>query len=139
MGQPWIASEVGHVSSTDCRAKNAHVVTAINLPGLAEGEIAAVIEPNGAGKSTLFNLITGHLLPTAGSVFVDGRDVTGVAPYKICGMGLGRRSSAPISFQNSPCSKTCGPHSSPIAARDRTSGLAPTGSVAAKPRRCSPR
>ena len=57
---------------------------------VAEGEIAAVIGPNGAGKSTLFNLITGHLRPTAGSVFVDGRDVTGVAPYKICGMGLGR-------------------------------------------------
>ena len=57
---------------------------------VAEGEIAAVIGPNGAGKSTLFNLITGHLRPSAGSVFVDGRDVTGVAPHKICGMGLGR-------------------------------------------------
>jgi branched-chain amino acid transport system ATP-binding protein len=57
---------------------------------VAEGEIAAVIGPNGAGKSTLFSLITGHLRPTAGRVFVNGRDVTGVAPYKICGMGLGR-------------------------------------------------
>jgi len=57
---------------------------------VAEGEIAAVIGPNGAGKSTLFSLITGHLRPTAGSVFVNGRDITGVAPYKICGMGLGR-------------------------------------------------
>jgi len=57
---------------------------------VAEGEIAAVIGPNGAGKSTLFNLITGHLRPTAGSVFVNGRDVTGVAPHRICGMGLGR-------------------------------------------------
>ena len=57
---------------------------------VAEGEIAAVIGPNGAGKSTLFNLMTGHLQPTAGRVLVNGRDVTGVAPYKICGMGLGR-------------------------------------------------
>ena len=57
---------------------------------VAEGEIAAVIGPNGAGKSTLFNLITGHLQPTAGRVLVNGRDVTGVAPHKICGMGLGR-------------------------------------------------
>jgi branched-chain amino acid transport system ATP-binding protein len=57
---------------------------------VAEGEIAAVIGPNGAGKSTLFSLITGHLRPTAGSVFVNGRDITGVAPHKICGMGLGR-------------------------------------------------
>jgi branched-chain amino acid transport system ATP-binding protein len=57
---------------------------------VAEGEIAAVIGPNGAGKSTLFNLMTGHLQPTSGRVFVNGRDVTGVAPHKICGMGLGR-------------------------------------------------
>ena len=57
---------------------------------VAEGEIAAVIGPNGAGKSTLFNLITGHLQPTAGTVLVNGRDVTGVAPHRICGMGIGR-------------------------------------------------
>ena len=54
------------------------------------GEIVCIIGPNGAGKSTLFNLITGHLRPTAGRVLVNGRDVTGVAPHKICGMGLGR-------------------------------------------------
>ena len=57
---------------------------------VAEGEIAAVIGPNGAGKSTLFNLITGHLQPTAGRVIVDGRDITGVAPHKLCSMGMGR-------------------------------------------------
>jgi branched-chain amino acid transport system ATP-binding protein len=53
-------------------------------------EIAAVIGPNGAGKSTLFNLITGHLQPDTGRVMLDGRDITGVAPHKICGIGLGR-------------------------------------------------
>jgi branched-chain amino acid transport system ATP-binding protein len=55
-----------------------------------EGQIAAVIGPNGAGKSTLFNLITGHLQPTAGQVFLDGSDITGVPPHRICGMGVGR-------------------------------------------------
>jgi branched-chain amino acid transport system ATP-binding protein len=64
-------------------------VSGVDL-AVAEGEIAAVIGPNGAGKSTLFNLITGHLRPTAGRVSVDGRDITGMAPYRICGMGLGR-------------------------------------------------
>ena len=55
-----------------------------------EGQIAAVIGPNGAGKSTLFNLITGHLRPTGGQVLLDGRDITGVSPHRICSMGMGR-------------------------------------------------
>jgi branched-chain amino acid transport system ATP-binding protein len=53
-------------------------------------EIAAVIGPNGAGKSTLFNLITGHLQPDSGTVRLDGRDITGAPPYRICRMGIGR-------------------------------------------------
>lgn len=57
---------------------------------VARGEIAAVIGPNGAGKSTLFNLITGHLRPSAGEVRLDGRDITGIAPHRICRMGVGR-------------------------------------------------
>jgi branched-chain amino acid transport system ATP-binding protein len=64
-------------------------VSEVNLT-IGEGQIAAVIGPNGAGKSTLFNLITGHLQPTAGRVVVDGRDITGIAPHRICGMGIGR-------------------------------------------------
>jgi branched-chain amino acid transport system ATP-binding protein len=55
-----------------------------------EGQIAAVIGPNGAGKSTLFNLITGHLRPSAGQVLLAGRDITGVAPHRICALGIGR-------------------------------------------------
>jgi branched-chain amino acid transport system ATP-binding protein len=52
--------------------------------------IAAVIGPNGAGKSTLFNLITGHLMPDSGQVLLDGRDITGAPPHRICRMGIGR-------------------------------------------------
>jgi branched-chain amino acid transport system ATP-binding protein len=57
---------------------------------VADGAIAAVIGPNGAGKSTLFNLITGHLRPTNGQVLLGGRDITGVPPHRLCGMGMGR-------------------------------------------------
>jgi branched-chain amino acid transport system ATP-binding protein len=53
-------------------------------------QIAAVIGPNGAGKSTLFNLITGHLQADAGMVTLDSRDITGVPPYRLCRMGIGR-------------------------------------------------
>jgi branched-chain amino acid transport system ATP-binding protein len=55
-----------------------------------KNRITAVIGPNGAGKSTLFNLITGHLEPDSGEVVLEGRDITGIAPHKICGMGIAR-------------------------------------------------
>jgi branched-chain amino acid transport system ATP-binding protein len=47
--------------------------------GVAQGELVGVIGPNGAGKSTLFHLITGHLLPNAGSVSLLGRDLTSMS------------------------------------------------------------
>ena len=53
-------------------------------------QIAAVIGPNGAGKSTFFNLITGHLRPDGGRVLLDGRDITGTPPHRICRLGIGR-------------------------------------------------
>jgi branched-chain amino acid transport system ATP-binding protein len=62
---------------------------------VARGQIFAIIGPNGAGKSTLFNLVTGHLRPNAGRVLLDGRDVTGMAPHRLCALGVGR------SFQRS--------------------------------------
>jgi branched-chain amino acid transport system ATP-binding protein len=52
--------------------------------------IHAVIGPNGAGKSTLTNLLSGDLVPTAGTVTLGGADVTGHKPEKISRGGLGR-------------------------------------------------
>lgn len=52
--------------------------------------IHAVIGPNGAGKSTLTNLLSGDIAPTAGSVTLAGRDVTGWSPERISRAGLGR-------------------------------------------------
>ena len=57
---------------------------------VAAREILAIIGPNGAGKSTLFNLITGHLRPDAGSVRLGDRDVTGMAPHRLCALGVAR-------------------------------------------------
>ena len=53
-------------------------------------QIFAIIGPNGAGKSTLFNLITGHLVPDTGTVTLEGRDITGIAPHKLCRRGMAR-------------------------------------------------
>ncbi|MGH7114291.1 MAG: ABC transporter ATP-binding protein [Stellaceae bacterium] len=57
---------------------------------VATRQIAAVIGPNGAGKSTFFNLITGHIRPDGGQIVLDGRDITGAPPHRICRMGVGR-------------------------------------------------
>jgi branched-chain amino acid transport system ATP-binding protein len=57
---------------------------------LEKGEIKGIIGPNGAGKTTFFNVITGELKPTSGSVFLRGEEITQLAPYRICQRGLGR-------------------------------------------------
>ena len=54
------------------------------------GERLAIIGPNGAGKTTLFNLITGHLPPSAGRIRLLGRDVTRWPPYRRTALGLAR-------------------------------------------------
>ncbi len=54
------------------------------------GERHAIIGPNGAGKSTLFNLISGRLTPTSGTILLNGQNVTGLAPYQINRRGLSR-------------------------------------------------
>jgi branched-chain amino acid transport system ATP-binding protein len=57
---------------------------------LEEGETAGIIGPNGAGKSTLFNLITGLVMPVAGSIHLAGADVTRVPPHRRVKSGLVR-------------------------------------------------
>jgi branched-chain amino acid transport system ATP-binding protein len=61
----------------------------VNL-AVARGEVRSIIGPNGAGKTTLFNLITGALPPTSGRIFLEGRDVTGLAPPAIFRLGVVR-------------------------------------------------
>ena len=54
------------------------------------GAIVALIGPNGAGKTTLFNLVSGFLRPQAGTVALEGRDITGMPPHEICRLGMTR-------------------------------------------------
>lgn len=55
---------------------------------IAKGSITGLIGPNGAGKTTLFNVIAGHYKPTSGKVWLDGEDITGMAPHELFHMGL---------------------------------------------------
>ncbi len=54
------------------------------------GERRGIIGPNGAGKTTLFNLLTGQLRVTGGTIRLFGRDITGLAPEVRSRLGLGR-------------------------------------------------
>jgi branched-chain amino acid transport system ATP-binding protein len=67
-------------------------LTAVNKVSFdaQRGHITSVIGPNGAGKSTLFNLISGAIRPTGGSVQFDGLDVTGCGPHQLMKAGLAR-------------------------------------------------
>src|SRR5438445_10653166 len=67
----------------------ATIVADVSLE-VREGEFLGIIGPNGAGKTSLFNLLTGLYRPTAGTVELDGRDVTGEPPYRRTKAGLGR-------------------------------------------------
>jgi branched-chain amino acid transport system ATP-binding protein len=54
------------------------------------GERRAIIGPNGAGKTTLFNAITGMIVPTAGTILFNGRDVTALPPHRRARLGMAR-------------------------------------------------
>jgi branched-chain amino acid transport system ATP-binding protein len=61
---------------------------------VAPGEICSVIGPNGAGKTTLFNMISGVLRPSGGSITFDGIDLKTLSPWRYAAAGIGR------TFQN---------------------------------------
>lgn len=57
---------------------------------LERGQTMGVVGPNGAGKSTFFNLITGVLTPTSGSIYYDGADITNLGPDKVVRKGIAK-------------------------------------------------
>jgi branched-chain amino acid transport system ATP-binding protein len=67
----------------------ARIVADVSLE-VREGELVGIIGPNGAGKTTLFNLLSGLARPTRGRIVLDGRDITGMPPYRRTLAGLGR-------------------------------------------------
>lgn len=54
------------------------------------GQLTSIIGPNGAGKSTFFNVLSGSIKPTAGSVFALGHDITRMPQHKITRLGVAK-------------------------------------------------
>jgi ABC-type branched-subunit amino acid transport system ATPase component len=52
------------------------------------GELAVIIGPNGAGKSTLVKALFGLVATQAGRVSFEGKDITGMAPERLVGLGM---------------------------------------------------
>ena len=61
---------------------------------IGRGEIFGLVGPNGCGKTTLVNAVTGFYPPQHGQILLDGRDITGLAPYRVAALGVAR------TFQN---------------------------------------
>ncbi len=66
---------------------------------IRSGSITGLIGPNGAGKTTLFNMVAGSLKPTAGTVALNGRDVTEKTADALFAMGLARTFQIPRPFK----------------------------------------
>jgi branched-chain amino acid transport system ATP-binding protein len=57
---------------------------------IEQGEIVGLIGPNGSGKTTLFNVLSGFLKPTEGTVRFKDVDITNVSPARRASLGIGR-------------------------------------------------
>lgn len=72
--------------------KNFHGLKAVSDVSFTveKGSITGMIGSNGAGKTTVFNMISGVLAPTSGSIIYQGKDITGTKACKYTGMGIAR-------------------------------------------------
>lgn len=71
-------------------------LTAVNDISISvkKDQIHGLIGPNGSGKTTIFNMLSGYYKPTAGKIFFEGKDITGLPAHRITDAGFAR------TFQN---------------------------------------
>jgi branched-chain amino acid transport system ATP-binding protein len=66
-----------------------HAVAGVSLD-VQPRETVALIGPNGAGKTTFYNMISGRMMPTSGSIHYEGDEITGLPPHRISRLGISR-------------------------------------------------
>jgi branched-chain amino acid transport system permease protein len=87
--QPTLGAPLLQVRNAERRFKGLIAVNQLSFD-VAAGEIVALIGPNGAGKSTMFNLLTGALRLTSGSIIFNGREIRAVSQCRIARAGVAR-------------------------------------------------
>lgn len=92
-GMPWWGPDpvTPMLDVTGLRVQFGGVVAVANASfSVASGEVLGLIGPNGAGKSTTIGAITGYLPVARGTITIDGIDVTGWSPQRVCGQHVAR-------------------------------------------------
>lgn len=81
---------MGEILRLEQVTKNFMGLIAVSMASFSvyEGEILGVIGPNGAGKTTVFSLIVGLHKPTQGRIIFRGREIQGLPPHSIAGLGI---------------------------------------------------
>jgi lipopolysaccharide export system ATP-binding protein len=80
------------------RYRNREAVRGVSL-GITPGEVVGLLGPNGAGKTTIFYMIVGLVQPDAGTVHLNGQDVTRLPMHRRARMGLGYLPQEPSVFR----------------------------------------
>jgi lipopolysaccharide export system ATP-binding protein len=78
--------------------KRREVVRGVSL-GIEPGEVVGLLGPNGAGKTTIFYMMVGLVAPDAGTVHLDGQDITRLPVHRRARMGLGYLPQEPSVFR----------------------------------------
>ena len=97
------------ILATEALSKRFQGLAAVHNVTLAfePGRVHAVIGPNGAGKTTLINLLSGELPPSAGRIFLRGREITGSPAHLVARRGLGRSFQRTNIFPQFTCRQNC--------------------------------
>jgi len=80
------------------RYRNREVVKGVSL-GIGPGEVVGLLGPNGAGKTTIFYMIVGLVRPDAGTVHLNGEEITRLPMHRRARMGLGYLPQEPSVFR----------------------------------------
>ena len=75
------------IKSLDVAYGQVQVLFGVDLD-VTEGEVIALLGTNGAGKSTVLRAISGLVAPRAGTITLDGEDITGIAPHRVASLGV---------------------------------------------------